>query len=81
MAGRGPIRRTRRKLLKWSPWCAYCKKILTAETVTIDHVVPLSKGGSRGRSNLVLCCSKCNGEKKDMTVEEFRKWRREKTSV
>lgn len=31
--------------------------------VTIDHVVPISKGGRTELSNLVICCKQCNQEK------------------
>jgi len=35
-------------------------------TMTIDHVVPLSKGGSNKLENLVLCCNRCNHKKNDI---------------
>lgn len=52
--------------------CVYCgednKKLLT-----LDHVIPQSKGGPNSWSNLVTACKKCNGEKSDLTLEEYGK--------
>lgn len=39
---------------------------------TIDHAIPRSRGGSLTEENLLPCCSYCNGQKCDMTVEEYR---------
>lgn len=40
---------------------------------TIDHATPRSRGGSlTDERNLLPCCSACNGDKMDMTVEEYR---------
>lgn len=38
----------------------------------IDHRVPVARGGSDERENLVLACQKCNVTKGARTVEEFR---------
>lgn len=42
--------------------CAYCK---TAKATSIDHVVPLTKGGSNFIENLLPACIPCNSRKKD----------------
>lgn len=44
---------------------------------TVDHVVPLSRGGADGPSNWVLSCLQCNQRKGDMTASEFRAGRYE----
>ena len=36
--------------------CAYCGK----EAEEIDHVIPLSRGGTNSIDNIVPCCAKCN---------------------
>lgn len=42
---------------------------------TIDHATPRSRGGSlEDISNLLPCCNYCNGEKCDMTLEEYREY-------
>lgn len=43
--------------------CYLCGKILTYETATIDHVIPLSKGGFHCPNNVKIACLKCNQEK------------------
>lgn len=43
--------------------CYLCLKDLTLKEVTIDHFVPLSKGGFHCASNARIACLKCNQEK------------------
>lgn len=50
--------------------CAYCKKKLTGVNLTLDHVVPKSRGGADEWSNLVACCRPCNNRKGSRTPEE-----------
>lgn len=38
---------------------------------TVDHVVPIARGGSNDRSNLRCACMRCNSKKSDMTIGEF----------
>lgn len=45
--------------------CFYCKKSIVFENSNIDHKIPLSKGGSNRRDNLVLSCIECNDKKKN----------------
>lgn len=40
--------------------CAYCDGILSGKRWHIDHVIPLSAGGSDKRDNLVPACARCN---------------------
>lgn len=40
---------------------------------TVDHVIPVSKGGPQfDKNNLVVACTKCNGAKADKTLEEWK---------
>lgn len=50
--------------------CQYCGKIQTPKELTLDHVLPKSRGGGNTWSNLVACCKKCNQDKRDRTPEE-----------
>lgn len=43
--------------------CLYCACELTDESRTIDHMDPLSEGGTHSASNLCACCSACNNKK------------------
>lgn len=52
--------------------CAHCGKKITVGkdgTFSLDHVIPLSKGGSNDVSNLVGLCDACNKEKGDRIVD------------
>ncbi|MCP4828485.1 MAG: HNH endonuclease [Proteobacteria bacterium] len=40
-------------------------------SATKDHVVPLSKGGEHSQSNIVAACLRCNGDKADLTLDEW----------
>ena len=55
--------------------CRYCSIVLTIETATVDHVIPLSKGGKDSLDNLVLACKPCNNDKADLLLSEWRKRR------
>jgi hypothetical protein len=51
--------------------CRYCQSWATE----IDHVMPVSRGGTNARDNLAAACWRCNRQKSDMTVAEWRAWR------
>jgi len=50
--------------------CAYCSRKLTMNSVTKDHIVPMSRGGKDLLSNIVACCIDCNSRKADQTPDE-----------
>jgi 5-methylcytosine-specific restriction endonuclease McrA len=45
--------------------CFYCGKVSQLSALTIDHVIPTSKGGDSDIHNLLLADRKCNQEKGD----------------
>lgn len=49
--------------------CVYCD---AGKFEHIDHVIPLSRGGSHTLDNLAPACARCNRAKGSRTVEEFR---------
>lgn len=49
--------------------CVYCG---SPEKLTLDHVVPQSRGGPHDDENLVTCCKSCNTKKGARTPEEWR---------
>jgi 5-methylcytosine-specific restriction endonuclease McrA len=64
---------TKRDLEKMqSQLCAYCKK---RQADSIDHIIPVSRGGSHGIGNLVGCCRSCNSSKGTKTLMEWKKVR------
>ena len=54
--------------------CAYCEIPLFGE-FHVDHMMPLSRGGSDGWENLAITCPMCNMRKSARTAEEFMLWR------
>jgi Restriction endonuclease len=52
--------------------CFYCRVPLDRKNYSIDHCVPLSRGGAVGSYNLQVCCKPCNGSKGSMTDVEYR---------
>lgn len=50
--------------------CHYCGRVVGAANLTMDHVVPVARGGRSVRSNCVPCCKECNNEKKAKTPAE-----------
>ena len=75
------VRREREKAraLRKTPWwrselqkgvCHYCGEKVGAENLTMDHVVPVARGGKSVRSNCVPCCKECNNRKKAVTPAE-----------
>lgn len=51
--------------------CFYCGKKMKERNKTIDHIIPIKKGGSNCFSNLTICCSKCNSLKGGYTIPEL----------
>ena len=52
--------------------CQYCGKRGTAFDLTLDHIMPRSRGGRTVAENLVAACQACNSRKGDRTPEEAR---------
>ena len=50
--------------------CHYCGKNVGAAALTMDHVVPVSRGGKSTRGNCVPCCAACNATKRAYTPAE-----------
>ncbi|NIR51324.1 HNH endonuclease [candidate division KSB1 bacterium] len=50
--------------------CQYCGRSGTPHELTLDHILPQSRGGKSVWENLVTCCQKCNTRKGDLTPRE-----------
>lgn len=71
--------RERARMLRKSDWwralvakgvCHYCGRNVGAANLTMDHVVPVARGGRSVRGNCVPCCKDCNNRKKAYTPAE-----------
>jgi 5-methylcytosine-specific restriction protein A len=90
----GRIKRERekaRELRKTQWWrdqlnrgiCHHCGKKFASEQLTMDHLVPLARGGTSAKGNIVCSCRSCNQDKKlempvDSLFEQLERERRER---
>ena len=51
--------------------CHYCKSRIAPKELTMDHIVPISRGGKTTKGNVVPCCKKCNTAKKQLLPMEW----------
>lgn len=51
--------------------CHYCGNRFLPEELTMDHVVPVARGGKSIRGNLVPACKECNSRKKYLLPMEW----------
>lgn len=51
--------------------CYYCHNKFAADELTMDHIVPVARGGKSTRGNIVACCKECNNRKKYLTPAEM----------
>ena len=72
--------RTKAKELRKSDWwkreqakglCHYCGDTFPPTELTMDHVLPVVRGGKSVKGNCVPCCKACNTEKKFLTPAEL----------
>jgi 5-methylcytosine-specific restriction endonuclease McrA len=57
-------------LLRDRNTCQFCARSLPSSELTLDHIVPRSRGGESTWENLVACCHPCNNRKGDRLPEE-----------
>jgi len=71
--GLGRVERTRllRMWISRGVPCAYC----SATPTSVDHVVPLSRGGTHWEGNLVPACKRCNSSKGTRLLTEWKSLR------
>jgi len=84
------IRREKEKArqLRQSAWwarkigpglCHYCGQKVGSKNLTMDHVVPLSRGGRSRKGNIVPACKACNNKKKYLLPVEWEEYLRSLT--
>jgi len=54
--------------------CHYCRQEFSPRELTMDHVVPVARGGYSRRGNVVPCCKDCNNQKQSMLPVEWTQY-------
>jgi len=54
--------------------CHYCGKKFPPGELTMDHVVPIARGGKSVKINLVPCCKECNTKKRQFLPLEWNEY-------
>lgn len=74
------VQKNRARDLRNSSWwrkktakgeCYYCGSKFKPSELTMDHKIPVSRGGKSDRNNLVPACKHCNNRKKNMIPLEW----------
>ncbi len=50
--------------------CFFCSRSIPAVEASVDHLIPVSKGGSNHSDNLVACCKTLNALFGDLSLKE-----------
>lgn len=59
------------KNLRAKGQCYYCQKNFPPKELTMDHIVPIVRGGKSSKNNIVACCKACNNQKKYLLPVEW----------
>lgn len=51
--------------------CHWCGRQVPAKELTMDHIVPIARGGKTTKSNVVTACKDCNNKKKQLLPMEW----------
>jgi 5-methylcytosine-specific restriction endonuclease McrA len=54
--------------------CYYCHREVGRKNLTMDHLVPLSRGGKSKKGNIVPACKDCNNKKKNLLPIEWEEY-------
>ncbi len=54
--------------------CYYCGAKVGSKNLTMDHIIPLSRGGKSTRENIVPACKECNNKKKYLLPVEWEEY-------
>ena len=78
--------RAKARVLRQSQWwkrriaagrCHYCDRHVGSRVLSMDHVVPLVRGGRSRRGNVVPACKDCNNQKKSLLPVEWEEYLRQ----
>lgn len=59
-----------KELMNNHPYCEYCS---VKENLAVEHIVPLSRGGTNSIDNVTVACKLCNSSKSTKLLSEWRK--------
>jgi 5-methylcytosine-specific restriction protein A len=51
--------------------CYYCRRSFSPQALTMDHIVPLARGGKSKKGNVVTACKECNTKKHSLLPIEW----------
>ncbi len=79
------IKRERRKAreLRATQWwkrrlakgaCHYCRRATLPGDLTMDHIVPIARGGKSTKGNVAAACKECNNAKKQLLPMEWEQY-------
>lgn len=54
--------------------CHYCGGTFAPDEITMDHLVPVARGGRSTRGNVVPACRECNSRKKYLLPVEWAEY-------
>jgi 5-methylcytosine-specific restriction endonuclease McrA len=57
--------------------CHYCGQSTPARELTMDHLVPIARGGKTTKGNVVPACKSCNNKKRQMLPMEWEAYLRQ----
>ena len=75
--------RNRARELRQSQWwknriaagvCHYCGARVAPRELTLDHIVPVVRGGKSSKGNCVPACKECNNQKKHLLPVEWEEY-------
>ena len=56
--------------------CHYCGKKVSPRSLTMDHIVPIIRGGKSSKGNVAPACKDCNSKKKHSLLMEWEEYRK-----
>ncbi|MEW6001712.1 MAG: HNH endonuclease [Nitrospirota bacterium] len=75
--------RTNARKLRKSQWwkrkcaeglCYYCKRKVVPKELTLDHIIPIIRGGKSTKGNVVPVCKECNNKKRYLLPLEWEEY-------
>jgi 5-methylcytosine-specific restriction protein A len=75
--------KTKAQRLRQSQWwkrkcaqgiCYFCRRKILPKDLTMEHIVPLIRGGKSSKGNVVPACKECNNKKKYLLPIEWEEY-------